>query len=371
MSAEPSQRGATTWAGALSAWLEERAGSPELRHLVEAKVVPRHRFSVFYYLGGMALFLFAIQLGTGLLLLLYYEPGVSTAYESVKRIAGEIPFGWLIRSLHRWSADLFIGVIALHMFTAFVMRAYRRPRELTWLTGIATLGLAFAFGFSGYLLPWDEISFFATSVGTAVAGSFPLVGPTLLQVLRGGEDVTGATLARFFALHVVVLPFAALALLGGHLLLVQKHGMSVPEGETEARTGRPPRSLPFFPNFLLRDAIGWAAALGVLAALAALFPWDLGQKADPFAPAPAGIRPEWYFAWMFQTLKWIPSHVLGMEGELLGLVAFGLGGLVLVIIPLLDPGRDPRRGRVLAVLGWLVVAYVAAATAVVYLKHSP
>ena len=134
-------------------WLDDRAGLGPLRHLMAEKTVPRHRFSLFYYLGGMALFLFAIQLGTGLLLLLYYEPGVSTAYESVKRISGDIPFGWLIRSLHRWSADIFIGVLALHMFTAFLVKAYRPPRELTWLTGISLLGVALGFGFSGYLLP--------------------------------------------------------------------------------------------------------------------------------------------------------------------------------------------------------------------------
>ena len=138
----------------------------------------------------MALFLFLIQLGTGLLLLLYYEPGSATAYESVKRISGEIPFGWLVRSIHRWSADIFIGVVALHMLTAFVMKAYRRPRELTWLTGAAMLGIALGFGFSGYLLPWDEIAFFATSVGTAVAGSVPVVGQSLLSLLarRRGRD---------------------------------------------------------------------------------------------------------------------------------------------------------------------------------------
>lgn len=363
MSAEPSQRRATTRAEALSAWLEERAGSSELRHLMEAKVVPRHRFSVFYYLGGMALFLFAIQLGTGLLLLLYYEPGVSTAYESVKRIAGDIPFGWLIRSLHRWSADIFIGVIALHMFTAFVMRAYRQPRELTWLTGIATLGLAFAFGFSGYLLPWDEISFFATSVGTAVAGAFPLVGPTLLQVLRGGEDVTGATLARFFALHVVVLPFAALALLGGHLLLVQKHGMSVPPGVRE--TGPPRR---FVPDFLLHDVVGWTLALALLAALAALFPAELGPKANPFASAPPGIKPEWYFYAPFQQLKWIPSHVGPFEGESVGALAFAVLGILFALVPFLD--RRASRGRPspgITVAGAFVFAYFLVLTCYAWL----
>jgi cytochrome b6 len=359
----PLLRRATLWAAQLPAWLEERAGFPALQHVIQAKVVPRHRFSVFYYLGGMALFLFGVQLGTGLLLLLYYEPGVSTAYESVKRISGEIPFGWLIRSLHRWSADLFIGVIALHMFTAFVMKAYRRPRELTWLTGIATLGLALGFGFSGYLLPWDEIAFFATSVGTAVAGSFPLVGGTLLQVLRGGEDVTGATLARFFALHVVVLPFAALALLGGHLLLVQKHGMSVPPGVSE--TG-PPR--PFVPDFLLRDGVGWTLALALLSALAALFPAELGPKANPFASAPPGIKPEWYFYAPFQQLKWIPAHIGPFEGESVGALAFAVLGLLFALVPFLDKGAS--RGRpspALTAAGIFVFAYFLVLTCYVWL----
>jgi quinol-cytochrome oxidoreductase complex cytochrome b subunit len=126
--------------------------------------------------------------------------------------------------------------------------------------------------------------------------------------------------------------------------------------------------VPFFPNFLVRDAIGWSAAVGVLAALAALFPWDLGEKADPFAPAPAGIRPEWYFAWMFQTLKWLPAHVLGVEGELVGLFAFGVGGLLLILVPLLDSGGRPGRSHALIVLGWVVVVYAAAATAAVYLN---
>jgi len=363
VSGETPARAAGRWAERLFAWLEERAGFPALRHVVEAKVVPRHRFSIFYYLGGMALFLFMIQLATGLLLLLYYEPGVSTAYESVKRISGEIPFGWLIRSIHRWSADLFIGVIALHMLTAFLMKAYRRPRELTWLTGIATLGIALAFGFSGYLLPWDEIAFFATSVGTAVAGAFPLVGQMLLQVLRGGEDVTGATLARFFALHVVVLPFASLALLGAHLLMVQKHGMSIPPG---VRESGPPR--PFVPDFLLRDVVGWTLALGLLAALAALFPAELGPKANPFASAPPGIKPEWYFYAPFQQLKWIPSHVGPFEGESVGALAFAVLGVLFALVPFLD--RRASRGepsKWLTAAGILVFGYFLVLTCYVWL----
>jgi cytochrome b6 len=345
-------------------WLDERAGLGGLRHLMREKSVPRHRYSVFYYLGGMALFLFVVQVVTGLLLLLYYEPGVSTAYESVKRISAEIPFGWLIRSIHRWSADIFIGVLAVHMLTAFLMKAYRPPRELTWLTGVAALSLALTFGFSGYLLPWDEVAFFATSVGTAVAGAFPLVGQALLQLLRGGEDVSGATLARFFALHVTVLPFAALGLLAAHLLLVQRHGMSVPPDVAESG---PPR--PFVPDFLLRDVAGWTLALALLAALAALAPAELGPKADPFASAPPNIKPEWYFYAPFQQLKMIPSHVGPFEGEAVGALAFAMLGLLFALVPFLD--RKAGRGERSPLVTWLgagVFAYLVILTCYAWLR---
>jgi cytochrome b6 len=345
------------------AWLDERAGSEAVGHVLEQKVVPRHRYSVFYYLGGMTLFLLGVQLATGLLLLLYYEPGVSTAHESVKRISAEVPFGWLIRSIHRWSADIFIGVLALHMFTTFLMKAYRRPREITWLTGLGLFGVALAFGFSGYLLPWDDIAFFATSVGTAVAGSFPLIGQWALRLLRGGEDVGGATLARFFALHVVVLPFAACVLVGAHLLLVQKHGMSVPPGVEPS--GRP---RPFVPDFLLRDLVGWTLALGMLSALSALLPAELGPKADAFRSAPSGIKPEWYFYAPFQQLKWIPAHVGPVEGEAFGAVAFAVLGLLVALVPFLDrrAARGERSPRFTAV-GIAVALYLLVLTCYVWL----
>ena len=357
--------------GGFAAWLEERTGLSALAAVARKKTVPLHRHTAWYYLGGMTLFLFVVQVVTGILLLLYYRSSADEAFESVQFIMTKVPFGWLVRSIHSWSANLLVLVAIVHMFSVFLLKAYRRPRELTWFTGAMLLFLMLAFGFSGYLLPWNTLAFFATQVGTEVPGGVPVVGRFLLRFLRGGDQVTGGTLTRFYGFHVAVLPALTTVLLGAHLLLVQKHGMSVPESEAEARTGRPPRSLPFFPNFLLRDAIGWSAAVGVLAALAALFPWDLGEKADPFAPAPAGIRPEWYFGWMFQTLKWLPAHVLGVEGEMLGLVAFGLGGLLLVLVPFVDSGRHPRRSRALTVLGWVVVAYAAAATAVVYLKQGP
>ena len=172
-------------------------------------------------------------------------------------------------------------------------------------------------------------------------GAVPLVGSFLRRLLRGGDEVTGATLTRFYGIHVAVLPGAHDPLLSLHLFLVQKHGMSVPPAVE--RRGGLTRTMPFVPHFLLRDLVGWLSALAILAALAAYLPAELGQKADPFAAAPAGIKPEWYFMFMFQTLKYLPSVILGIEGEVIGVVGFGVGGLFLLLVPFLD--RRTARGR--------------------------
>jgi quinol-cytochrome oxidoreductase complex cytochrome b subunit len=349
---------------ALKFWLDERAGTGALAGVAQKKEIPLHRHTVWYYFGGMTLFLFCVQVVTGILLLLYYRPSAENAFESVQFIMTEVEFGWLIRSVHSWSANLMIAALFVHMFSVYFLSAYRRPRELTWVTGVLLLFISICFGFSGYLLPWNEVSFFATKVGTDIAGVVPFVGRPLLRFLRGGDEVTGATLTRFFGFHVAVLPASATALLFAHLLLVQLHGMSVPPGQE----GRPLKKMKFFPNFMLRDLVGWLLAIGALAALAALFPWELGVKADPFASAPAGIKPEWYFLFMFQTLKYLPAHVLGLEGEMLGVLAFGAGGLVWLAVPFLNrrPGRQ-RLKLAFTAFGVLVVAYIAALTAIGYL----
>jgi quinol-cytochrome oxidoreductase complex cytochrome b subunit len=254
-----------------------------------------------------------------------------------------------------------IFAMFIHLFSALLGKAYREPRELTWLSGGILLCLTLAFGFTGYLLPWNQLSFFATSVGTDIPGILPVVGPFLRRLLRGGDDVTGATLTRFYGIHVAVLPAIVTVVLGLHLFLVQKHGMSTPPGEVQE--GKAKRTMPFFPNFFLRDLVGWLCALGVLAALAAYYPTELGQKADPFQPAPIGIKPEWYFMAMFQTLKLLPSYILGIEGELLGVLAFGLVGLLLILIPFLDrrtasgqPSRFP------AAFGITLIVYIVLLT---------
>ena len=350
-------------------WLDERLDLDDVRHFVGEKSVPVHVHKLWYYLGGVTLFLLGVQLATGILLLLYYRPSAEQAYESVQFIVTRVQFGWLVRSIHSWSANLMIFSAFVHMFSVVFLRSYRRPRELTWLSGIALLGLALGFGFSGYLLPWNTISYFATKVGTDMAASIPVMGPAVARFLRGGEDVGGATLTRFFGFHVAVLPGLTTVLLGVHLALVQRFGISSPpwvENKYRASRGWVPQ-MQFFPNFFLRELMAWYAALGVLGCLAALFPWELGDKADPFAAAPAGIRPEWYFLAPFYTLKLIPSHVWFIEGELLGLIGFGLLAIWWVALPFWATNRAGiERTRLVTGAGVALLAYLATFSALGY-----
>lgn len=343
-------------------WLEERytQAGPILELFVK-KAVPVHRHSLWYYFGGMTLFFFGIQVVTGILLLLYYRPSAEEAYESVRFIMTEVPFGWLIRSLHAWSANLMIAFLFVHMFSTFFLKAYRKPRELTWVSGVLLLFLALGFGFTGYLLPWNELAYFATKVGTEIVGLVPGVGRFLVRFLRGGEDVTGGTLTRLFGFHVALLPALTLLVLGFHLAVVQLQGMSVPPW-VEAE-GRPLRQIPFFPNFFLRDLVGWLAAFALLVAVAAIWPSGLGNKADPLAPAPPGIRPEWYFLSLFQALKMMPARIGVFEGEKVAVVLFGLGACFWLFVPFLD--RRSARGErspFFTIVGVLVLTFMVGMT---------
>jgi cytochrome b6 len=345
------------------AFLDERLHLRAVMDLASHKTVPRHRYMPFYYFGGMTLFFFGVQVATGILLMLYYRPSAEGAFESVEFLMTTVPFGWLIRSIHAWSANLMVFFAMAHLVSVYFLKAYRPPRELTWITGCLVLFLALAFGFSGYLLPWNQLSFFATKVGTDIAGKVPFIGEWTLRFLRGGDRVTGGTLSRFYGWHVAILPAAAVALLGLHLLFVQIHGMSLPP--KIEREGRPARGMRFFPHFMMREAFVWTLALGILAALAALAPWELGVKADPFAPAFKNIRPEWYFMSMFQTLKLVPGgEVAGLEYESIPILVFGLLGLVLLLVPFLDRGVVLRgRSPGFTIAGVVALAYVVGMTA--------
>lgn len=342
-------------------WVQERYHIEPFTDLVAKKEVPVHKHSVWYYFGGITLFLFIIQVITGILLLFYYKPTANTAFDSVKFIMTRVEFGWLVRSIHAWSANLMVFTVFVHMFSTFFLKAYRRPRELTWVTGVFLFFLTLGTGFTGYLLPWNELSFFATKVGTQIAGSVPFAGGFLRTILRGGEEVSDATLGRFFGFHIIVLPLCIFAVLGLHLVFVQLQGMSEP---LSVKDRKEKKSIPFFPNFLLRDILAWTLALGVLASLAVYLPAELGKKVDPFAPTPVGIKPEWYFLWMFQALKIIPAKIFIFDGEVVGILGFGLMGLALLALPFIDIwSRKEKRSPIFTFLGIFMVIFIVAMTA--------
>ncbi|MBI3579551.1 MAG: cytochrome b N-terminal domain-containing protein [Ignavibacteriales bacterium] len=339
-------------------WIDERAELGGLVEFLGKKYVPIHRHSIWYYFGGVSLFLFIIQVLTGILLLLYYKSGEELAFESIQFIMSKVQFGWLIRSIHSWTANLFILTAMIHMFSVYFEKSYRKPREVTWVSGMLMFFLALGFGFSGYLLPWNELAFFATKVGTDIAGVVPVIGKPLMIFLRGGEEVTGATLSRFFGFHVAVLPGLFTVLLGIHLILVQRQGMSEPLEHGEAPKAEL-KTMPFFPNFLLRDLLLWLIVLNLLAILAVFFPWELGKKADPFASAPAGIKPEWYFLYMFQTLKYLPAKLWLFDGEVFGILMFGGAGALWTLVPFWDRKSDKgERNRFVNYLGLFAVIYI-------------
>ena len=338
-------------------WIEERYNLAPMLEFMAKKKVPHGRGWYWYYLGGVALFLFVVQVLSGILLLMYYKASVNEAFESVQFIITKVQFGWLIRSVHSWSANFMVLAIFLHMFSVFFQRAYTKPRELTWVTGFFLLMLTFGFGFSGYLLPWNELSFFATKVGTAIVGALPLIGKPIMIFLRGGLEVTGATLPRFFGFHVAILPLVFVVFLAIHLLFIQLQGMHEPNIPEEEK-----KYIPFFPHFMLRDILLWLIVLNIVAIFAVFFPWELGHKADLFAPAPANIRPEWYFMFMFETLKLIPAHILFIEGEVLGILFFAAVFVIWLLVPFFDKGDDDKRFTRMKWIGIGAVVYIAAIT---------
>lgn len=344
-----------------SAYLVDRLGLAEALAYAAKKTVPQHRHSFWYYWGGISLFCFLVQVFTGVLLLVYYRPGPE-AHESVRQITYEVPFGWLIRSVHNWAATVFLASVVVHMFSVFFMKAYRRPREFGWWSGIVLLMLSLTFGFSGYLLPMDDLAYFATKVGLEVPANIPVVGPGLANLLRGGLEVNEFTIQRFFALHAVILPILFLLLLGLHLWLVQKHGnATLPSEEEKPEAER--KTIPFFPNFLAKDLAMWLITLNVIALLAALFPWQLGPPADALMPAPAGIHPEWYFMSQFQVLKVMGNLFPGLAGEAIGMGLFTAGLVMWAAIPLYDNSRSSgRKGRIATYFGLFVVIVLVTTT---------
>ena len=207
--------------------LDQRLDVKEGLQKLLKKPVPKH-ITIWHCFGGTTFLLFVIQVITGILLAVYYKPSAADAFNSVNFIVNHVPLGWLIRQIHAWSANLMIVAMFIHMLRVFFQAAYKNPRELNWMVGGVLMLLTLAFGFTGYLLPWDQLSFWGTTVGTEVAGGVPLIGKYLLIFLRGSENVTGDTLTRFYAVHVLILPWITALFLAIHFAIVKRQGIAEP-----------------------------------------------------------------------------------------------------------------------------------------------
>ena len=329
-------------------WIDVRLGIRDILEQNLTGYLLPNNINIWYSLGSVLLTLFALQFFTGILLLIHYVPETTKAFDSVTGIMNDVPFGWLIRYLHVVGSNLIVVALLLHMLSVLFMGSYKRPRELTWLTGFVLFNLGLALCLTGYLLPWSQLSFWATTVATDAAGTVPVIGEQLVQFLRGGASVGAPTLGRFFALHVMALPLLLAGLIGLHLFLVRRIGVSRPPFGPDARPAETvsyfhheehPGGIPFFPNYMVEDgaAICFFLALLVTVAFFApdiFLPPTALVPADPFS-TPAHIKPEWYFLWAYQTLKIFPTKFTGLAAQ-------GAVMTFLALLPFLDRGPERR-----------------------------
>jgi cytochrome b6 len=314
----------------------------DFHSMVEKKEVPVHRLSWGYFTGGLALFFFMVQAVTGLMLLFYYQPTVSDAHASVEYITNHVSGGTLIRNMHAWGSSAMILCVMAHLLIAFAMKAFERPREITWVTGAALLVITFAFGFTGYLLPWHQIAVNATKIGMQsieaagqyLPGAMSQWPAWIRETIQGEAAVGQATLSRFYAIHVILLPLGIVGILGAHLLSVQLHGMS--RGVDEA----PRRMEKFFPAFLIKDFSAWGVAFMLLFIIALCLPFEsfyaypLFEPFDPKGSTPDGIKPEWYFYFVYYPLEILPFWMV--------MLLSGAAGAVLVATPWIFKGATRK-----------------------------
>ena len=288
---------------AAKAWLAERVPVPPgMPGKPLEERLPVHLKTWIWALGGTPALLFAIQVITGVLLTFYYVPYPMHAYESVRQITFGVRFGWFVRGLHQGAGQLMVVAVLLHMIRVFVTRGFRRPRELTWVAGVGLFLLTLSFAFTGYSLVYDQLSYWATTVGTNMIAEVPFVGVPILYMLRGGAEVNPQTLTRFYNFHIGVIPSVFFLALLAHIFLVRLHGVAELEGDERRET------YLFFPEHVLREM---AVALVLLLALVAYViavPPTLGEQADPNT-TPSHIRPEWYFFPSYRWLKLVPLQV--------------------------------------------------------------
>lgn len=304
-------------------------------------------------LGNLLLTLLAFQFTTGVIMAMYFSPSPEAAYASVKHITENVSAGSLVRGIHVWGSTIIVVVMTMHTLRVFFWGSYKKPREMTWIFGVLIFQVMLAFSFTGYLLPWDQKAYWATVVGTNIAATVPFVGQGLLVLIRGGHEVGALTLTRFYALHVMVLPAALMALTGMHLYLVRRHHIA---GPVIPQKGKPE---PFFPNQLFKDAVVVLVGLGIVFAMAIFWRPGLEPMADPtgtdFTP-----RPEWYFLGLYELLKIMPP---GWE-MVATLVIPGLITVGMFALPWLDkhPSRHPAKRPFAILCGTIVILLIGLLT---------
>ena len=328
-------------------WVDVRVGTREIvAHELTGYLLPRN-INVWYSLGSILLFIFVLQVASGMLLLIYYVPDAEKAFKSVTYIMNNVPFGWLIRMCHAVGSNMMVMVLLLHMLSTLVMGSYKRPRELNWVTGFILFTMVQGISLTGYLLPWSQLSYWATTVATNSVGTIPVIGQFLVEFLRGGPLVGPATLGRFFAMHVALIPAGIAALIGAHLFILQRTGVSTPPFGLKDTTNRwngdsyryeaHPGGIPFFPNYALEDARSVFIYLACFLAVVFFSPYIFFPR-DAFLPAnamvtPAHIKPEWYFLANYQTLKIFPSELIGMSLQVIAMT-------FLALLPFIDRGAE-------------------------------
>ncbi|MEW6666097.1 MAG: cytochrome b N-terminal domain-containing protein [Thermodesulfobacteriota bacterium] len=313
--------------GRSRAFLAERLGwERHLKPFLEKPLTGDLNWS--FTLGGVSALLFGVQALTGMILAMYYNPSADHAYQSIDYIMREVSGGRILRGIHHWGAGAMVILVFVHMVTNFFHGAYKAPREMTWIAGVGLLVLTLAFGFTGYLLPWDQKAYWATVVGTNVASDVPVVGKLLMRLLRGGEEVSGLTLTRFYALHMLVLSALTALLAAVHIYLVRVHDVAGhwnPEHPGKNRTVR------FYPEHVFKTAISFAAVFCVILLMAVFV--DPPREARALTPDPTYLpRPEWYYMWLFKLLTYFSG-----QAEVIGsLVIPTAAVLLLAAVPFLS-----------------------------------
>lgn len=316
------------------------------------KPLPKH-INLLFSLGSLALFLLLLQAATGAFLAMSYSPSPDHAHDAVTYISEEMPFGSFVRGLHHWGASAMVIIVFLHILRVVLYGSYKAPRELTWVVGVLLFLVTLGFGFTGYLLPWDEKAYWATVVGIEISGTAPVLGDVVAKILRGGSEIGAVTLSRFYALHTIWLPWLAFGLVGAHLFLVRYYGSSgLPKNSPEEmKTGK-----PFFPDQIFEDVVGMFILFVVLACAALFMEVPLEKVADP-TNANYDPRPEWYFLFLFQLLKYFqgPFEIIGT------FIIPTVGMLLLLFLPFLDKSERKvlwKRPIALTVTTVCVVAIV-------------